>query len=408
MEEAAPTAGSPDVDIIRSRIGELTDLLRICKDVDPEAHPDSEKLVSQCAFDLEGRVEQILAQSSVAASFGPEDSSAFLEQLKEELNAVEVEKIKISDQIELLTKSVMSDSETLERDLEWLKWSLDHTELLGLEKITTGRCVDCFYRENQLSSTSGDACHKFEILDLQSQIEKKNKILKSLQSLDCEFKRYDIIEQIEDTLSGIKVIEFDQNIIRLSLKTYVPKFEGNQQKVEDAIETSEVNHEVLIEVVDTNLEIESVEIFPNDVYIADIVDAAKSFRQSFSQLTVPQTSLEWFIRKVMERIIISTLRRSVVKTANKLRYSVEYMERDNTITAHFLGGIDAILKASQGWPLCDSPLELISLKCSENSAKRVPLSVLRKVEEAMRSLEAQKRVKLLAFLNSIEAMLSEH
>lgn len=55
------------------------------------------------------------------------------------------------------------------------------------------------------------------------------------------------------------------------------------------------------------------------------------------------------------------------------------MERDDIIMAHFAGEINAILKASQGWPLCDSPLELMSLKYSEN-AKTVPLIFLLKVE----------------------------
>lgn len=56
------------------------------------------------------------------------------------------------------------------------------------------------------------------------------------------------------------------------------------------------------------------------------------------------------------------------------------MERDDIIMAHFAGEINAILKASQGWPLCDSPLELMSLKYSENGAKTVPLIFLLKVE----------------------------
>lgn len=72
--------------------------------------------------------------------------------------------------------------------------------------------------------------------------------------------RYGILEEIEDALSCIKVIAFDQDSIRLSLTTYIPKFEDRPQKVEIAFGASQVNHELLIEVVDESIQLETAEV----------------------------------------------------------------------------------------------------------------------------------------------------
>lgn len=75
--------------------------------------------------------------------------------------------------------------------------------------------------------------------------------------------RIDAVEQIEDALSGLKVIEFDGVYIRLSLRTYLPKLEDllSPQKIEDAAEPSEVNHELLIEVVNGSMELKNAEVW---------------------------------------------------------------------------------------------------------------------------------------------------
>ncbi|XP_040939937.1 uncharacterized protein [Gossypium hirsutum] len=138
--------------------------------------------------------------------------------------------------------------------------------------------------ENQLNLLDANEGQKFEILELESQIEKNNLILKSLQDLDSTFRRLGALEQIKDALTGLKVIGFDGNCIRLSLQTYIPKVEGVlcQNMSEDISEPSEMNHELLVEIVDGIMEVKNVEMFPNDVYIGDIVDAAKSFRFGFA------------------------------------------------------------------------------------------------------------------------------
>ena len=86
------------------------------------------------------------------------------------------------------------------------------------------------------------------------------------------------------------------------------------------------------------MEVKNVEMFPNDDYIGDIIDAAKSFRQLSSNLMAQETrsSLECFVGKVQDRIILSTLRRFIVNGTNKSRHSFEYLERDETIVAHLV------------------------------------------------------------------------
>ncbi|PQQ02365.1 uncharacterized protein Pyn_34924 [Prunus yedoensis var. nudiflora] len=169
----------------------------------------------------------------------------------------------------------------------------------------------------------------------------------------------DNTEQIEDAVTGLKLEDL-----------FSPK------KVGDATEPSKVNHELLIELLEGTMGLWNVEryyynikdkialmgcahlllnhggsaymawadiavlhprIFPNDVYINDILDAAKALRKS---------SLQWFVTKVQDRIVLCTMRRLVVKNANKSRHTLEYLDKDETVVAHVVGGVDAFIKVS--------------------------------------------------------------
>lgn len=68
------------------------------------------------------------------------------------------------------------------------------------------------------------------------------------------------MEQIEDALSGLKVIDFDENCIRLSLRTYLPKLEELSCQIEDAGQPSEINHELMIVLVSGTMELKDVEV----------------------------------------------------------------------------------------------------------------------------------------------------
>ena len=128
-------------------------------------------------------------------------------------------------------------------------------------------------------------------------------------------------------------------------------------------------------------------------------------------------SLQWFIQKVQDRILQSTLRSLVIKDANKsrwdclalmllnwdifsislhflgqCRYSLEYLDKDETIVAHMAGGTDAYIKLSHGWPIFGSPLKLICIKGSDD-LKRASLSFHCKVE--VREFQSILATKLL-------------
>ncbi|XP_059651305.1 uncharacterized protein LOC132298936 isoform X2 [Cornus florida] len=391
-----PFSDSLDLDTIRSRIKELEHSHRTSSYASELLSPsDSEQLLKDFAPQLQNKISEVLSEFSEVGSLTSED----LDALKRELNSVEAEKVKISNEIEELTRAYVEDSNLLDSDLEWLNCSLELIPSLGLEKAKANR--GCFaHGEDQSNLLNANGDCKFKIWELSNQIEKNKSTLKTLKDLDCIFKRFEAIEKIEDALTGLKVIEFEGNHIRLSLKTYMPNSERllNQQKFENITEPLEQNHELLIEVVDGTMELKNVEIFPNDVYIGEIVDAAKSFR----------SSLEWFVRRVQDRIVLCTLRRFVVKCANKSRHSFEYLDRDEIIVAHMVGGLDAFIKVSHGWPLSNHGLKLKSLKSSSQYSKEVSLSFLCKVEDVANSLEADVRQNVSSFVDAIEEILMQH
>ncbi|KAM4105870.1 hypothetical protein ACJW30_04G022000 [Castanea mollissima] len=289
---------------------------------------------------------------------------AFFERLKEELNMVEAESTKISNEIEILARTNVEDSTQLKTCLERLECDLDSITSQGLEKVKAGANANCpTYGDDESSLINEPVDHKLELLELEVEIERNKTTLKSLQDLDHMYRWFDAIEQIEDLLTGLKVVAFTENCIRLSLQTYIPKLEGSR-KIE-GIEPSVLNHELLIEVLEGTMELKSVEIFPNDVYIIDILDAAKS-----------------------------------------LRFSLEYLDRDESIIAHMAGAVDAFIKISQDWPILSSPLKLISLKSSDHS-KEISLTFLCKAEEVANSLDIHIRQDISSFVDAIEKILVE-
>ncbi|KAL2249388.1 UNVERIFIED_CONTAM: hypothetical protein Sindi_2412500, partial [Sesamum indicum] len=60
-------------------------------------------------------------------------------------------------------------------------------------------------------------------------------------------------------------------------------------------------------------------------------------------------------------------------------HSFEYLDREDVIVAHVVGGVDAFIKLPQGWPLSDLALELISLKSTSQYSKEISLSFLCKI-----------------------------
>ncbi|GAB2299089.1 hypothetical protein Dimus_033160 [Dionaea muscipula] len=406
--ETSPPLEHLDIDTVHSRITELTNILATSKYALEPSSSDSEKLIQDCIQNLQDKVKKVLSESSNFTGFDDKDLDLYAEHLREELRMVEEENVAISKEIESLKQSHMEGTCGLQRELEGLNCMLDYAGSQGLKGAKVGGFLGC----------SGDADHSvlsqpysgpnFEVVKLNHQLENKETTLKSLLDLDYVFRRFQAIEKIEDIFTGLKVVEFEGKTIRLMMRTYIPKVEWLvfHQKLEDTSEMAELNHELHIEVKEGTLELKTVEIFPNDVYVADIVEAATSFRQVFSTSSLNmRPSLDWFLHKVQERIVMSTLRRLMVKTANKSRHTIDYLDRDELIVAHLVGGINAFIRPSQGWPLLNSPLKLVSLKSSGHNVKDISLSLLCKVEEVANSLDIIVRKNVVDFVDAIEEVL---
>ncbi|KAF3456620.1 hypothetical protein FNV43_RR01274 [Rhamnella rubrinervis] len=407
MEILNPSFAPIDLQTIRRRVRELEDMLKNWEDDDSELCPsDAEKLLKDCVLQFQSRVEELVSEGSDVGFSGENDLDVYLQCLSEELKSVEAKSTKISNEIEVLTRTYSEDCNRLGTDLEGLKSSLEFNASQDLKKTEVGAIDGCSTNsEAQLSGMNiyGDQALEstLQLLELEDQIEKKSIMLKTLQDLDRMCKRSDALEQVDNAFTGLKVIAFDENCIRLSLQTYLPKLQGvmSLQYIEVVNEPSELNHELLIEVVEGGMDIKNVEIFPNDVYMDDILEASRHFSKS---------SLHWFVTKVQDRIVLCTMRLLVVKSANKSRLFLEYLDKDEMIVAHMAEGVDAFIKVSQGWPVSSHPLNLISLKSSDQHSKGISSSFLSKVKEGANSLDLHTRQNLLSFVDAIEKILVDH
>ncbi|XP_031112751.1 uncharacterized protein LOC116016564 isoform X2 [Ipomoea triloba] len=401
-DQTLVTTSSPplELDYLRSRIGELRDVLKKSEDAPEISSTDSEKLVNDCAVQLESKINQMLSDASDLNFLADQDLDEFVGHLKKELSSVEGENEKISDEIEELSRRYLEESGRLDSEIEGLCCSLDLLESQSM-KLRNGH-ASCSRGEDQENLISAPE---------ESNFKKSKTTLKTLQDLEGTFKRFDAIEKVEDVLSGLRVIEFDGNHIRLSLRTYIPDSESLacQEKVDDSSGLLEQDHELLIEFMDGTMELKRAEIFPNDVYISEIIDAAKSLRQLYSPMPVHEIRayLEWFVRRVQDRIVLCKLRQILVKSANKSRHSFEYLDRDEIIVAHLVGGIDAFIKVPQGWPIYIAALNLISLKSSSQYLKEISLSVLCKVVDMANSLDTQSRQSISGFMDRVEEILMQ-
>ncbi|KAG7626416.1 hypothetical protein ISN45_At03g025700 [Arabidopsis thaliana x Arabidopsis arenosa] len=365
--------GSLDLQEIRRRVKELDFFPRNCREEPVEScSSDYETLVVQdFVLQFEPKVKEIVEDYGDVDLLDVEDSDAYLEYLRNELQSVEAESAKVSEEIERLSQSHAQDSSRLQRDLEGLLLSLDSMSSQDVEKS----------KENQPSSSSMEVCEvidddKFKMFELENQMEEKRMILKSLEDLDSLRKRFD------DGLLG-------------------------QHKFEHTTEPSELIHELLIYLKDKTTEITKFEMFPNDIYIGDIIEAPDSFRQVrlHSAVLDTRSSVQWVVAKVQDKIISTTLRKDFVMSSKTIRYTFEYYDKDETIVAHIAGGIDAFLKVSDGWPLLNTPLKLASLKNSDNQSKGFSLSLISKLEELANSLDLETRQNLSGFMDAVEKIL---
>jgi len=68
--------------------------------------------------------------------------------------------------------------------------------------------------------------------------------------------KFEVVKQIEDAFTDLKVLAFDENCITLSLRTFIPTFESISYQLsvqEETTDAVELNHELLIEVTEHGL-----------------------------------------------------------------------------------------------------------------------------------------------------------
>ncbi|MED6167745.1 hypothetical protein PIB30_005713 [Stylosanthes scabra] len=381
---------------LRSQIEEIQKLC-IEEELDPSnAYP----LLEECALHVQSRVYQALAESSDLAYLNEQDFDACMEHLKEELNKVEAESTNVAKEIEHLVENHNDDYNLLQAKLEQIKCSLDYVTSKDQETEDNSEATDSsVLADDHTTLTVANLDTYLEYLQLETEVHEMKSVVESSEDLQCKFKWFDAVNQIEDAFTGLKVLAFEDNCIRLSLRTYMPKLEGLSclSRLQDTIDVSELNHELLIEVYEGTLKLKNVQVFPNNIHVSDIVDNAKSLSKS---------SLQSFITKVQDRIILSTLRSLVVKDANKSRHMFEYLDKDETIVAHIAGGVEAYIKLSHGWPIFASPLTLISVKGSD-SLRGTSLSFHANVEKLANSLDDDIRLNILSFADAVEKVLKE-
>ncbi|XP_072963972.1 uncharacterized protein [Typha angustifolia] len=385
-------AESVDLETIRSRLKELS-----------ERRMDGFESYDPHNF-LE-KIEQMESEVSNISSLEGEDLGTDIEWMRKEIVSLEAENSKLSAEISSLRSTEAQDLAQLDGELEALSCSL---KFINSEDMC---CLQSSIPDGRL--VSGDLCgsevhaledYKFEILELDQQIEKNKSSLSILQDLDYALKSVEAIAQVENMLSGVNVIGFEGNCIRLLLKTPVCTTDGLLlgHKLNFAIEPFATDHELLVEVIDKTMELKSVEIFPDDVYIDGIAQMLKSSRDFIPSTT---SSLGWFIRQVQHRILLCSLRHLLVKNANKSRHTFKYSDRDETVIVHMVGGIDAFIRIPLDWPISSSAPKLISIRSSDMQSKSISLSFLCKIKDLANSLKVQTRQHLVQFVDAIEEIL---
>ncbi|GAB2233000.1 hypothetical protein Droror1_Dr00002213 [Drosera rotundifolia] len=394
---------------LRSRIAALSSILKHAV-IPLEASASSPEMVLRdCVKNLQEKVWEVVSDGGKFACFVGETLDVYEEGLREMLREVEAENEATSKEIEGLKESYMEGTCALERKLEGLNCMLIFAESQGFKGPKESRFLGYSASSNHADHSNVQklySTHSLESLTLNHQLENKEMTLKSLEDLEYAFRRLKAVEKIEDIFSGMKVIEFEGQTIRLSLTTCIPEIQcsaGHHPVLVDS-KSSEVIHELLIEIKEETLELKNAVIFPDDVYVADVIEASSSFRKVSSWNLDKRFLLDWFLQKVQGRILISNVRRLMVDAVNKSRHTLDYLDIDELIIAHILGGIDAFIKPTEGWPLSDSPLKLVTLK-SSGPSKEISLALLCKVEEVANSLDCNLRKDLVDFVDAIEKIL---
>ncbi|CAN6462807.1 unnamed protein product [Victoria cruziana] len=390
--------------------GRVEALVRLCADLRNfygQSNEESKKFLDEYITDLKRRSEDIESESFVQYLSGIEDIGAYLDHKREELEKIRTANFSLSDEISCLTKGFDEEFLQFQNGLAYFDSLSEDRNSSVPTQVSSGNLLERLNKQESLSMQEN--CH-FEVLALEGLIEKRKVELDCIEDLKSMFKRVEAISQVEEVLCHAKVIEFKDNCIWISLKTFLPTTRSPKYQfyLEKMIGPSVVHHEMLIKISGTR-EVVDVEIFPNDVPIDDIANEIKSARTDVScplSFLKIRSKLEWVVRKVQQRIHICNLRQLILKDANRSRHKFEYSV-DGAITTRLAGGIEASIMVPESWPMSDSALRLLSLKNLNFHSKDVSVRSLHKLKELANSLDTDRRYNLLNFVEAIEEILEE-
>ncbi|GMN62889.1 hypothetical protein TIFTF001_031970 [Ficus carica] len=105
---------------------------------------------------------------------------------------------------------------------------------------------------------------------------------------------------------------------------------------------------------------------------------------------------------------IEVLTRTYAEDSKQLGIELESLKCSMDLKlCHLARRVDAVIKVSQGWPISDSPLKLISLKSSDHYTKGIPSTSLSKVKERLNSMAMHLCQNISGFVDAIENILVE-
>ncbi|KAL6652733.1 hypothetical protein ACP70R_011658 [Stipagrostis hirtigluma subsp. patula] len=392
-----PEEAPLDAAAIRRRLEQVSQSRRRWEEASVAAAAEEEEEARGLVSEYEVALEAVDEWDSSAAAIAPSDLDAYLEWLRKEVRLAEEKNQELSDEIGVLGETATNDMVQLDADIEALEWSLSKLGSKGLNHLEGGTVVGLSDSTGSCrNQDNADMDYKFEVLELSHQKEKSEVELKLFQDL----QRTETWCQLVSMLSKVKLLDFKDNCLRVFLKAPMNSdcvIYG--QTFDCSIESFVENHELLIE-VDEDMEPKKVQIFPSDVCVDKLIERLRSSRGVISG-----PSLGWLIRQVQHHIILNILRRSLVNGANNSRHSFEYVDKDDTVVAHLVGGIDAFIKISEDWPLSSNGLKLISIRNSGTQQMNITLGLLCRAKELANGLELQTRRHLVRFIDAVEEIL---
>ncbi|TVU13903.1 hypothetical protein EJB05_37336 [Eragrostis curvula] len=275
------------------------------------------------------------------------DLDAYLEWLRTKVSLTEEMNRKASDEIAVLARG--NDAIQLDVGIEELESSIVEAGSKDLSHFEASPIVELQESTDLCGNESiVDKDYKYEVLKLNQQIEESEMDLKLLQNME----RADAIWQLESLLSssGAKILDFKDNCLRVLLEAPILTSDLiYEHKLDCAIDSFVSDHELLIEVGEGK-EPQKVQIFP-------------------------------------------------------MIHSFEYFDKEETIVAHLVRGIDLSIKTPADWPLSSYGLRLISIRNSGTHPTNITSSLLEKTKELANGLELQIRRHLARFIDAVEEIL---